>query len=291
VQLRVVSWNLDARPTGLLDAKVALLRKLAPDLALLQEVRRPVYKTLLPHALAHERMFERTRLFSWGTLSTDLSDPPGNDRRLGCAILGVPATALLSARLLPAAVFPVVGAGHLRFLHRTVTAHVAVPGGRTITAGSFHARPAVSPETDANRPAFHAGIAAWLAAQPGTVIVGMDAGAPEVDHPDPARSEFAWPSPGGGDPGEDLLLGPRPAHGLHDSLRRWVEADPDRLARLRAERPDGPLAVSHCVAGRPVRYDHVWTTGDVGVLAVDYLYDEAMAAGSDHAAVVADLAL
>jgi endonuclease/exonuclease/phosphatase family metal-dependent hydrolase len=291
VRLRVVSWNLDSRPTGLLDAKVALLRKVAPDLALLQEVRRPVYKTLLPHALAHERMFERTRLFSWGTLSTDLSHPPGSDRRLGCAVLGVSATALLSARLLPADTFPVPGAEMLSFLHRTVAARVAVPGGRTLTTCSFHARSAVSRETDALKPAFHTGIAAWLESQPGTVVFGMDAGAPAVDHPDPTRSEFAWPSGGGETLGEDLLLGPRPVHALGDALRRWLEADPERMAGLRAERPRGPLAVSHCIAGRPVRYDHIWTTADIEVVRVEYLYEEAMAAGSDHALVVADLEL
>ena len=291
MRLRVVSWNLDSRPTGLLDAKVALLREVAPDLTLLQEVRRPVYKTLLPYALAHERMFERSRLFSWGTLSTDLSHPPGSDRRLGCAVLGVPATALLSARLLPADAFPVPGAETLGFLHRTVAARVAVPGGRTLTACSFHARPAVSRETDALKPAFHTGIAAWLAALPGTAVFGMDAAAPEVDHPDPARSEFAWPSGGGETPGEDLLLGPRPVHALGDALRRSLEADPARLAVLRAERPRGPLAVSHFSAGRAVRYDHIWTTDDVEVIGVEYLYDEAVAAGSDHALVVADLEL
>jgi endonuclease/exonuclease/phosphatase family metal-dependent hydrolase len=288
VRLRVVTWNLDSRPTGQLDAKVALLRQVAPDLALLQEVRRPVYKTLLPHALAHERMFERTRLFSWGALSTDLSSPPGSDRRLGCAVLGVASTALLWARLLPATAFPVPGADTIGFVHRTVAARVAVPGARTLTACSFHARPAVSRETDSLRPAFHTGIADWLAAQTGTVLFGMDAGAPEVDHPDADRSVFAWPTPPGGGAGEDRLLGAAPAHQLEDALRRFLHKSPDRLAKIRAERPEGPLALSHCAAGRPVRYDHVWATADLQVARVEYLYEEALAAGSDHALVIVD---
>jgi endonuclease/exonuclease/phosphatase family metal-dependent hydrolase len=291
VRLRVVSWNLDSRPTGQLDAKVALLREVAPDLALLQEVRRPVYKTLLPHALAHERMFERTRLFSWGRLSTDLSDPPGSDRRLGCAVLGVASTALLSARLLPAAAFPVPGADTIGFVHRTVVARVAVPGGRTLTACSFHARPAVSRETDSLRPAFHTGIAGWLAAQAGTVLFGMDAGAPEVDHPDAERSVFAWPAPTEGGAGEDRLLGATPDHQLRDTLRQFLDDSPPERAKVIAERPDGPLAMSHCAANRPVRYDHVWATADLSVARVEYLYEEAVAAGSDHALVVVDFDL
>jgi hypothetical protein len=136
---------------------------------------------------------------------------------------------------------------------------------------------------------FHTEIAVWLASQPGTVVFGMDAGAPDVDHPDPTHSEFAWPSDGGETPGEDLLLGPRLVDALGDALRRWLEAGPEDMAVLRAERPRGPLAVSHCIGGRPVRYDHIWTTDDVEVVRVDC--DEAVAAGSDHALVVADLEL
>ena len=88
MRLRVVSWNVDSRPTGLLDAKVELLRQLRPDLALLQEIGRPVYRALLPHPSAHERMHRKTRQFSWGALSTDLCNPRGSEFRLGCAVLG-----------------------------------------------------------------------------------------------------------------------------------------------------------------------------------------------------------
>lgn len=179
MRLRVVSWNLDARPMGRLDAKMDLLREVAPDLALLQEVRRPLYKTLLPHALAHERMFERPRIFSWGALSTDLSDPPGSDRRLGCAVLGAGTSALLRARLLDAGHFPIGGHQAEVWRHRTLAARVAVAGGTMFTVASFHARPSVG-----HGSAFFDGVAAWLAAVDGPVVYGMDAGAglEEADH-------------------------------------------------------------------------------------------------------------
>jgi endonuclease/exonuclease/phosphatase family metal-dependent hydrolase len=88
--------------------------------------------------------------------------------------------------------------------------------------------------------AFHAGIAGWLAAVPGPVIFGMDAGPPVLDDADP-------------------LLGSKPTHGLHEVLR-----------------------ASH---------DHMWATSDLEVLDVQCLADEAAAAGSDHALLLADLAL
>ena len=62
-----------------------------------------------------------------------------------------------------------------------------------------------------------------------------------------------------------------------------------------AARPDGPLAISH-YTGRgehrqPRRYDFIYATPDFVVDDVRYLHEEATAAGSDHALVVADLQL
>jgi hypothetical protein len=138
-------------------------------------------------------------------------------------------------------------------------------------------------------PAFQAGVARWLAHTAGPVIVGIDARAPEIDHPDPRRSVFRSPAPEGGGHGEDQLLGAEPTHALIDVLRRHLRRQPDQLARITAQRPDGPLAVSRRVAGQPARHDHIWATPDVEVLDVRYLYEEAVSTGSDHALVLADL--
>src|ERR1700694_5217720 len=100
MRLRVVSWNVDSRPTGLLDAKVELIRQLQPDLALLQEIGRSVYRGLLPHPSAHERMHRKSRAFAWGALSTDLCDQRGSEYRLGCAVLGSSTTAVLDSHVL-----------------------------------------------------------------------------------------------------------------------------------------------------------------------------------------------
>ncbi len=227
MRLRVVSWNLDSGPTGLLDAKVALLRRLRPDLALLQELSRPVYRTLLPHRLVHERIHAQPRIFAWGVLSTDICRPRGSDYRLGCAVLGSSATVLLDAGLLDSAPFGVGDPQRVGLLQRTVAARVAISGDRTLTACSFHARPAPQNPATPVPPAFATGIAGWLAEQPGSVVFGMDSDAAVVDH------------------GECRCLAP----------------------------PHG---------------DHIWATPDLTPAAVGYLYDEALASGSDHAVVLAD---
>jgi hypothetical protein len=211
VRLRVVSWNVDSRPTGLLDAKVELLRQLRPDLALLQEIGRPVYRALLPHPSAHERMHRKSRQFSWGALSTDLCNPRGSEFRLGCAVLGVPTTALLGSHVLNRAPFNVREPVLPGFLWRTVATQVALSTGAVLTVCSFHGRQPSGQPAAALQQAFHTGIAGWLATVPGPVVFGIDAGPPGFD-------------------GADPLLGPDPAHGLvevlhatHDHL--WATRD------------------------------------------------------------------
>ncbi|MDQ3886829.1 MAG: endonuclease/exonuclease/phosphatase family protein [Actinomycetota bacterium] len=287
MRLRMVSWNIDSRPTGLLDAKVELLRQIQPDLAVLQEINRSVYRALLPHPLAHERIRRQSRIFSWGTLSTDLCYPRGSEHRLGCAILGAPTTALLGAQVLDRVPFEVPEPVRLGFLWRTVAARVALSTGMALTAGSFHARRSAGSQAIALQRAFHAGIARWLAGVSGPVVFGMSAGVPAVDPPD-VRGTTSWSVLPEGTTGADPLLGPDASHELDDVLRRYLHHHPEELEQIRAARPGGPLAVSHYVSTQPVRHDHLWATRDLKVLDVRYLYDEAVAAGSDHAVVLAD---
>ncbi|MGQ0777516.1 MAG: hypothetical protein ACT4NY_24415 [Pseudonocardiales bacterium] len=203
MRIRMVSWNVDSRPTGLLDAKIDLLRRLQPDLVLLQEISRPVYRALLPHPSAHERMHRKTRLFSWGALSTDECDPRGSEYRLGCAVLGVPTTALLDARVLDKAPFGVRDPARPGLLWRTVAARVALSTGQLLTAGSFHARHGASPPAAALQRAFHTGIAGWLAQVPGPVVFGIDCGGLKDGYAAGCSLD-----------GSDPLLGTAPVHDL-----------------------------------------------------------------------------
>src|SRR5262249_58606205 len=125
----------------------------------------------------------------------------------GCAVLGGGDPELRVAEPLSAAVFDVDDPRRSAMLRRTVAARVAVRGGTEVTVCSFQARPAPSDPGVMLRPVFQAGIARWLARTAGPIIVGIDARAPEIDHPDPRRSVFRSPAPEGGGPGEDQLLG------------------------------------------------------------------------------------
>ena len=93
-------------------------------------------------------------------------------------------------------------------------------------------------------------------------------------------------------PGDDLLVGPEPVHGLEDVLRLYLANRPDDLDLIRADRPNGPLMTSYCTDGageRRYRYDAIWVTSYFTVESVEYVYDEAIEAGTDHALVLAGL--
>jgi hypothetical protein len=154
---------------------------------------------------------------------------------------------------------------------------------------SFHARPGTGggrgkPYVGWVKQLFHRVCADWLVEHHGAMIVGVDANSPKVDHPDPERWEPFMA-------GEASLIGPRPRHHLTDALYRWLNEHPQELARIRAERPDGPLAISHVIAqsGQPRRYDHLLVTDDVDVEAIEYRLPGSD--GSDHGAIIAELAL
>jgi endonuclease/exonuclease/phosphatase family metal-dependent hydrolase len=211
LRIRVVSWNVDSRPTGLLDAKIDLIRRFKPDFALLQEIGRPVYRALMPHPSAHERMHRKQRHFAWGALSTDLSRPRASEFRLGCAILGGPTTALLDSGVLDSAPFDVQEPVRVGFLWRTVVAQAALSSGDIVTICCFHGRQPSGQPAASLQQAFHAGIAKWLAGVPGPVVFGVDAG--------PVLPE-----------GADPLLGPGPVHHLQhvlsiDNDHLWATPD------------------------------------------------------------------
>jgi hypothetical protein len=136
----------------------------------------------------------------------------------------------------------------------------------------------------------------WLCEREGPVLVGADANTPKEDPVDDTAVRTHWHTGYrklNGDPGDDVLWGAWPRHGLRDCLRTWLAAD---TARLRDLDPNGPLAVSHYTAkrkdhpGHPRRFDAIWATSDFEVIDVRYLSSE-IGLLSDHAPVVVDLDL
>lgn len=185
---------------------------------------------------------------------------------------------------------------HLVAPDKLVVVDVGVVGTPSFFAvASYHAHNGKKGVDGCDKPRLTMQVGEWLAGEWGPVILGMDANSPWVDHPDPAQVEccFAWLGPRRF---ERHLLGPEATHGLGDVLRTWLADHPDEMARVRRDRPDGPLAISHRSGkkdghpGNPRRYDHIYATRtDFRVNHVEYLYDEGCAAGSDHALVIADL--
>jgi endonuclease/exonuclease/phosphatase (EEP) superfamily protein YafD len=170
--------------------------------------------------------------------------------------------------------------------------------GRTVRLASYHAPPDVS--WFLKKPQQAVAFANWLATLTDPVILGADANTPLIDAPDFDAVRTRWHSGSrrlNGAPGDDLLWAPRKIHGLDDALRRWLAEHPEAMAAIRSQRPSGPLAVSHRTGKRrsspgiPRRFDSIWISDHFTVTAVRYPYDEAVRAGSDHAAVVVDLDL
>lgn len=282
----VMSWNIDARGDGLKD-RIGDLARFEADVVLLQEVPRRSVAAL-----------SNSAGFAWAELAVMHSEPvDGPSARLGTAILGSERVSLRGVGQVPQERFIEAGvrAGmseaevcdRTGWFHRNLYADVEVDG-LTLRVCSFHARPATGgrpgkPPLGYARQLFHRVCADWAAEHHGSMLFGVDANSPFVDHPDPERWQPSMA-------GDAMLIGPEPRHHLTDALYRWLDDHPEELKRIRARRPDGPLAVSYVTTGaaREVRYDHLFVTDDFAVEAITYRPPGAD--GSDHGAILARLA-
>jgi endonuclease/exonuclease/phosphatase family metal-dependent hydrolase len=164
--------------------------------------------------------------------------------------------------------------------------------GRRVTVVTYHAPTGVQHKQKKPEQAVRLG--QWLTSIEGPALFAGDFNTPAIDHPDRELIRTHWHS-GHRDlhglPGDDLLVGPNEVHGLRDVFRTWLVDHPEELSRIRAEFPEGPLAVSHRTGTtrNARRYDAIWATDDFVVVDVRYHYEDAVQAGSDHALVLADL--
>jgi Endonuclease/Exonuclease/phosphatase family len=276
--VRVVSWNIHFRGCEAAELQGRLLRELAPDLMLLQEVN-PGSSTVLCEAAGAD----------WIVRAIDLRTPAPDDspvRRRGVAIAGHGLPPRRSWLLNE------IKRPELILLIETQTE------GKPFIAASYHAPPGVS--WGIVKPQQAVAFACWLSRQNGPLLFGADANTPLIDAPDFANTQTHWHTGNKrlkGERGDDLLFGPDKVHGLEDALRRWLALHPEEMDRVRASKPSGPLAITHRTGkrrnspGTERRFDSVWVSHHWVVRHIEHLYEKGIAAGSDHASVIVDLDL
>jgi hypothetical protein len=255
MELRVIDWNVNG---AVHKGQPDLLARLQWDVALLQEVTTSTWEAF-------------RELGSKGVVAFDhlppLADGPP---RYACAIVVKHGVRLLEAGVLESMPSP----------ERALTARAQMDG-LTVSLCSWAAPPGVT-WGDAGKGRQVSRFAAWLQSRIGPVVVGIDRNAPKWERRDLVDDEWwnRW---------EPLLYGPGRVHDLRDAWRDVLDREPERLRTILAERPDGPLAVTHVRRGTECRYDAIYISPEFEVLEVEHLWDEAREAGSDHAVVRAVL--
>jgi len=263
LKIKFASWNVKGFNKDV--GQIRLLKRADCALVALQEVTDASYRLLVASGLFHSSSF---------SMSLRPAKPwEGRRRRLGCALFVKDPFVIESSSLIENVPVP----------ERTLVAKIATPT-VTLTVCSFHIPPGVNWGKKKSEQVKK--LALWLAKKKHPVVVGMDANAPKRDHPNHEKNKWWWKE-------EQLLLGSKPAHHLKDCYRIYLDRTPSLMTRIRKIRPLGPLAISFKRGFKKKRicsrYDFILATNDFEIVKVRYLYKESIAAGSDHALVIAEL--
>jgi hypothetical protein len=205
--VRVVSWNIAFRDTRTAKWQGRLLRQLAPDLMLLQELNPGSSKVLADAAGA-----------DWMVRAIDLRTRAPDDspvRRRGVAIAG--------HGLPPCRSWLLDG---IRLSERILLIETQMEVTPFI-AGSYHAPPGVT--WGIVKPRQAVAFASWLSTENAPLLFGADANTPLIDAFDFANTRTHWYTGNRrlqGEPGDDRLFGPCKVHDLDDALRRWLALHP-----------------------------------------------------------------
>jgi len=169
-EVRVVSWNINFRGPKAAKLQGGLLRQLAPNLMLLQEVNSGSSAVLAEAAGA-----------DWMVKAIDLRVPERNDtpvRRRGVAIAGR-GLPLVRSWLL----------NQIRLPERILLVEIQMEGTPFI-AVSYHAPPVVNWKII--KPQQAVAFASWLCSQDGPLLFGADANTPLIDSLDFAKTRTHW---------------------------------------------------------------------------------------------------
>jgi hypothetical protein len=257
-ELRIIDWNLQKRRD--VGKQLDFVDSLGWDILLLQEV----YPERVIHLRNHPGV---------GDLDTALRHRP--DRVTGHLASGSAIVVREGLGLLTSS--PLV---NVPSPERTLTGIVQVDG-RHLTVAALAAPPGVSwDELEAVQVNRYGDL--W-ASRTLPLIVRIDRNTPRVDHPDLDGCDWFWEA-------KRKLYGPDPKHDLRDALRVYLGDNEDKMACIRSNRPEGPLATSFLRGHKtPARYDAIYASSEFEVLKVEYHCEDALKAGSDHGLVWARL--
>lgn len=274
MKLRLIQWNV--RLGGDCSTKVAAIKRYLDtsdahmNVVVLQEV-------IPDHEPAYRALFQAGN--SGCSLSLRAPSPlEGKNRALG-VMIGVDGGSIETVSLVDRAPYP----------DRTLVVQVKFEGSVYRFIGA-HSLTGVGYKR-AKSDQFLA-IAEYLNdAQTGRLptLMALDANEPEVDAAELADSQFF--NNGDKGRGASTLIGPLATHGLQDVLRTMMAQVPNKADQIRADANSHALVTSYRTRSRECRYDQVWASDEWQVVEVDYAYHEGLAAGSDHAMVVVDLAV
>jgi exonuclease III len=268
-EIVVLTWNVDAIHSRRAE-KMALLHELDWHIAALQEVNRPMFGRLRE---------EFSSVVGW----PDVVSRARTGRPHGCALVARNGFELTECRLVPGSADESDIDRCTPFAERAIAATVEL-GGSRVTMCSFHAPFSANEAWRVKRKnrAYRA-VSDFLANEP-VAVVGLDGNlwADPID-----LSSFD-----AGDGQSEVTAFHRrdAAHGLVDVYRKFLEDQPADLEQIRTARPNGPLAVTYKRAGSGGdRMDRIYASPSFDVRRVEHVYERAVAAGSDHGAVVANL--
>lgn len=260
--MRYINWNINCKSN--IDKIIALITNVmtsADCIIALQEV--------MPEAAAEiERRLGNCYHIEYSLDYRKPGEFDTNNRRLGVMILVSNDINLIDAGVFDRNVFP----------ERTLHARVDYKG-KTIEIAALHSLTGVSFKM-AKAAQFRSFAEMVNDYKPD--IISFDANEPKVDHYDVSQMEFFDQGQGEDGRGARLFFETMCKQNLRDVLIDNYD--------ISQYRKGAPLVVSHTIGSTKAkrRYDFVFAKRDMKVHDVMYLYDDAIAATSDHAMVVVD---
>ncbi len=281
LKLRIINWNISYQGN---NPKTKLLKSVInevehPSILALQEVSEATYRDLCENEILNDCVFSLTHRKP-GVFE-------GKNRALGCLIAIAGDLEILESSVLERVPFP----------ERTLSAKIR-GAERVFEIVSFHSLTGIA--YGRAKSAQFAAITEYLHEKSGSpVIMCGDANEPKIDHYDQDKTIY-FNQKGDGGKAASLLFGSSEAHGLKDAYRIWLSKNNEEIERIKKYQKEkekdnnlesAPLAVSHIVRGKKKRYDHLFLSQDWHVENIEYRYKNAIIVGSDHAIMVADLAI